>query len=166
MSTIVYRDGVLASDTRAYTGSIIPIGEKSKSRHYRSGIVAGITTSKPGTSERLFAWLGKILAQNDAPLDQILWEEADRLDGELGRFTILAVDNDRRAFLFEDSLFPSGPIEAPYYAVGSGREYAMGALDTGASAIDALRVACRADVYSDCPIDALKHDGYSWRLPR
>lgn len=160
MSTIVYRDGIMAGDGRAYTGNSAEIGSKAKIRRLSTGVLVGVSSQGPGTGERLFAWLEQHLAKSDS-FAAIDWEETSSLQN-LGKFTMLAVVSDHVAYLFEDNLFPSGPIKAPYYAIGSGREYALGAMVIGCCAVDALRAACKLDVWSDFPITATKHDGFTW----
>lgn len=46
-------------------------------------------------------------------------------------------------------------FEAPFYADGSGGEYAMGAMAMGANARQAVQVACRFDLASGDGIDTL-----------
>lgn len=40
------------------------------------------------------------------------------------------------------------PMEEPYMAIGSGAQVAMGALDAGATAEEAIDIACERDVYT------------------
>lgn len=40
------------------------------------------------------------------------------------------------------------PVEEPYMAIGSGAQAAMGALDAGATAEQAIEIACARDVYT------------------
>lgn len=39
-------------------------------------------------------------------------------------------------------------IRGPHHAVGSGSDLALGAMDAGATAEEAVRIACKRDVYS------------------
>lgn len=43
-------------------------------------------------------------------------------------------------------------IQAPFYACGSGREYALGAMMAGANAEAAVEIACILDVWSKGPV--------------
>ena len=47
-------------------------------------------------------------------------------------------------------------VNLPYFAIGSGRQYAMGALAQGASAEQAVEIACKFDPYSKSPVELLK----------
>ncbi len=47
-----------------------------------------------------------------------------------------------------DRFFILYPVEAQYYAGGSGAPFALGAMDVGATAHEALAVACQRDPFS------------------
>lgn len=47
-------------------------------------------------------------------------------------------------------------VNLPYFAIGSGRQYAMGALSNGASVEKAVEIACAYDPYSKLPIEKFK----------
>ncbi len=158
MSTIVYRDGVLAADTRAYSGNLSPVGQKNKIRRFSDGTLVGCSTAKVGVSERLFRWVHECIEEFGSLTDPRIQDPR----GDFGSFTMIAVDGKMRAYLFNDGFCPSGPLTAPYFAIGSGRDFALGAMRHGACALDAARVACGLDVWSDLPITALKHDGHAW----
>lgn len=144
MTTIVYRDGIMAADSRAYTGSRTPIGTKTKIRHLEDGTLVGVSSSIPGGGEAVLDWY-----LNGKP------ESVDLP----GSFTLLVVTANGQAFFARDTAFVSGPIDAPYFAIGSGEEYALGALSMGASAVDAVRAGVKHDVWSGFPILALAHEG-------
>lgn len=48
------------------------------------------------------------------------------------------------------------PITESFFAIGSGSEYAMGAMAVGASARKAVEVACRLDAHSGKGIDVVR----------
>lgn len=143
MTTICYRDGQLAADTRAYSGGSRPIGHKQKIGMVQlSGgeiLAFGISTAHPGLSEELRAWLGN--------------EKSPDYDPGPGReFEMLEVRDDGTVFYYQSSLTPSGPLEADYFAIGSGAEYALGALAHGATAQEAVEAASQHDVWTKAPI--------------
>lgn len=162
MTTICYRHGVMFGDSRAYTASSAPMGEKTKVARLTDGTLVGVSTGTPGSSERLIKWL-ESLVEKHGTLRAIDWENAHNIR-DLGKFTVLAVLAQGEALLFENSLFPSGPIKQDYYAAGSGRDYALGVLAHGGSAKDAIKVACELDVWSQLPATGLKHDGHSFTV--
>lgn len=142
MTTIVYRNGVMAADTRAYSGDKQPIGQKNKIGQVElsSGeiITFGISTPHPGYSEQIRAWLG-----NERSAD---YEPQER------EFDMLLVDGKGEVYFFHNNFVPSGPLTAEYFAAGSGAEYALGALAHGADAVEAVEAAAQLDVWTGAPI--------------
>lgn len=50
------------------------------------------------------------------------------------------------------------PVEDPFMAWGSGRDFAMGAMARGASAREAVEIACRFSIYCGLGIDEFSKD--------
>lgn len=48
MTTIAYRNGVMAADTRAYSGGKLPIGTKTKIERLEDGTLLGVSSITPG----------------------------------------------------------------------------------------------------------------------
>ena len=125
MTTIVYRDGTLAADTRMIQGTAI-IGNISK------------IVRRHAAAQRWF------------------------LDGEEGDPPVedetkaLVIDPRGKVEMFE----ADGTIEwrAPYLAIGSGKEFALGAMFMGATAQEAVRAAMQFDPYSGGRVMTLTHD--------
>lgn len=139
MSTIVYRDGIMAADSRGYTKGATPIGAKLKVWDVAGVGLIGITTFRPGLGELLVRWMRDGKQRDQAP------------GGELA-FEMLHVTPGGEVFYYHDNLEPSGPIIADYYAVGSGSEYALGAMAMGATAVQAVQAACMHDIWSTGPV--------------
>lgn len=143
MTTICYRDGILAGDTRAYSGDKQPIGHKIKIAQARqsSGAVVsfGISTPHPGFSEEIRHWVA-----NDRSPD------AEPPGGR--DFNMLLIDEQGDVYFYASSFVPSGPLWADYYAIGSGAEYALGAMAHGATAREAVEAAAQLDVWTGAPI--------------
>lgn len=76
-------------------------------------------------------------------------EKKPRIGGEEGGPCILIQYG--KAFVIESTLFPIRIIE-PFFAIGSGRDYAMAAMRCGRSAREAVEIACEFDIYSSAPI--------------
>lgn len=163
MSSIVYRDGIMVADTRAWYHHGMPIGDKQKVRGYGNGCLAGVSSADPGMSERVLTWLEWVF-DREPNIVNVNWEEQPRLDGKVD-FAMLVVAPDGDGYMFYDSLFPSGPLSASYFAIGSGAYYAIGALESGLGAVEAIRIAVRCDTCSGNHLSALKHDGHSWLPP-
>lgn len=144
MTTICYRNGILAADSRAYSGGKAPIGSKTKIFHNPElKLAGGCSTTAVGFGERFWMWLTGEIGDQD-------FKESQPEEG----FTALTIQ-DGEVFIYEDSPFPTGPLKADYFAIGSGREYALGAMEMGASALEAVRVACKHDVWSAEPLLAI-----------
>lgn len=129
MTTIVYRNGILAADTRSTRNDTIEPSESNKVFRLKDG--------------RLFAWCGKsgigIRVRewfNNPRLSLPSYEDTE------GGAVIVATNGE--LFTFEcGALVPAA--KAPYLAMGSGRHEAYGALAMGASARKAVSVAMQFD---------------------
>lgn len=145
MTTITYRDGIMASDSRAFAGDALPIGRKQKAFRLESGDLVGISTTVPGLGDSLIGWI-----VNDRC-------EPDRFPARFTEgksWTILLVRSGG-VFFCNDTAYLSGPLDAPYFAIGSGERYALGAMAMGASAERACEVGIDLDPWSDGPIQLL-----------
>ncbi|MGV1754861.1 hypothetical protein [Agrobacterium sp. CG674] len=141
MSTVVYSNGVMAADTRAYSGNGHPIGNKMKIRRLTDGSLVGVTTNVVGFSEAFMAYM-ETKDDNDLP-------------GCEFAFDALHVKPDGRVFLYCDSLSPAGPLIGEHFTIGSGRKYALGALTSGLDSVRAVEVAAQLDQFSGLPVAAL-----------
>lgn len=136
MTTIVYRDGVLAADSRAYSGDKTPIGTKTKIHRREDGAIYGISTNDVGGDKLLRKWVEEGCNH----------PSGDDLKPDC--FSMLLVDAMGQVFFANDNLSLSGPLEAEYFAIGTGREYALAAFYMGATAVQAIEVAKHFDVWS------------------
>lgn len=137
MTTICYRDGYLAADSRAYSGDREPMGMKTKLFDLKDGGAVGISTSCVGYSERFAKWLNDGADEKNFPFT--------------GDFHLVAlmVNGAGEVFYFKNSPYPTGPLKANFFSIGTGSDYALGAMEQGASAIDAIHVAKKLDVWTD-----------------
>jgi hypothetical protein len=130
MSTIAYKNRVMAADTRAYGGSYNATpGSKTKIHELPDGSLIGAITSDIGQGERYVAWVR-------AGANVADWQ------GALPDCDVMLVKPDGTMWLAVSSLHFSGPIETTGYAIGSGAKYAIGAMACGRSAKAAVVVAC------------------------
>jgi ATP-dependent protease HslVU (ClpYQ) peptidase subunit len=142
LTTIVYRDGVLAGDSRAYSGDKHPIGSKLKIRRLTDGTLLGASSTIPGAGEKVLDW----------------YAGGQKEDFDLpDHFTLLVAKPNGEVFYANDSAIFSGPLTSDFFSIGSGEQYAHGALLMGASAVEAVRAACFADAWTDFPIYAASH---------
>jgi hypothetical protein len=150
MTCIVYRDGKMAADSRAYAGDKHPIGSKVKIRRLNDGTLLGCSTTTPGGGEAIMDWWAK-----GKPEDATLPEH----------FTFLAVNPKGEGFYMTGPDFISGPLTAPFFAIGSGEAYCHGALEQGATAVEAVRIGIKCDNFSGFPIYELSHRGKTlWQI--
>jgi ATP-dependent protease HslVU (ClpYQ) peptidase subunit len=137
MTTIAFKDGILASDSR-YSHESFGITRGPKlfrktvgKREFLLGIAGDAHAAM------LFVdWYGT----SNADLYKILTEMAD------DNFAVLVWDGKH---LSEANRY-CRPIEVdePYYAIGSGAGHAMTAMDCGKNAVQAVRFAARRDHYT------------------
>lgn len=157
MTTIAYRDGVMCADTRGYSGWASPIGRKSKI-HWHDGVLMGVSTRCVGYGPVVIDWYCAGMPGGASGLkERLAFHNAD--DG----FTFLAVHPSGEAEYMLGYGLPAR-FNAPFYAIGSGDEYAMGAMEAGATVEEAVRIACKFDTLSELPIETLTHVGGPMRL--
>lgn len=142
MTTIVYRAGILAADSRAYSGDKTPIGTKAKIHSLEDGTIYGVSTNNVGGDRIIGDWVkGGCKEPGDVKPDS---------------FSMLLIDPLGQVFFANDNMSLSGPLTGEYFAIGTGREYALAAMFLGASAEDAVNVAKEFDVWSGGPVMTLE----------
>lgn len=141
MTTIAYRAGVLASDTQVSysdTQVLIPDLKLFIAGDYAVG-VCGDCRMIP-TVKR---WFEEHSCSPKKAHDR-MWDES---------FDILAMDRSGKLFtLLADQLY-EWPVD--FFAIGSGRMLALGAMSAGASAIEAVEAAADHDVYTSRPVQSI-----------
>lgn len=150
MTTIAYRDGILAADSRVTHDS-----EAGGTRIFKCTklyrkiakldgeeqevILATAGESAPG--ELFVEWFGTGKDVTDMR-DTFVLGMAD--------FTVLVLKHDG---LYEVDMYCHiSKVLDKFYAVGSGAKAAMGAMHMGADAYKAVQIACKIDPYSAPPI--------------
>lgn len=145
MTVLAYRAGVLASDSQAtLNGSSGAVARKIARN--KTGDLAG-ATGDAVYAQAFLDWFeaGEKKKRPDAT-------EKGKADASNRG---LIVRNGGPIEIYEfDGMFK---IKAEYYALGSGRSEALGAMAAGADAVGAVRAACAHDVYCGGEIQILKH---------
>lgn len=137
MTTIAYRDGVLAAD-RLITSGTLRCGEMRKIATNEAGWLCGC--AGPITASAIvLAWI-EAGAEGEPPEAK----EADAI--------IVSPDG---AVHFWTGYGPLTRAHGDFFAVGSGERIAVGAMAAGASAIDAVRIAIAHDTATGGPVDYL-----------
>lgn len=134
MTTVVYRDGILAADTQITYGATIMPCKIKKLTKLPNGALFGYC----GSVE-----LGEIMKKSLINIGQSDGVLEDRRDLDKENFEGILVTPEGRTLFFENRSWVS--VEVPYVAMGSGKEHAYGALALGASAKQAVRAAILLD---------------------
>lgn len=146
MSTVVYKDGIIACDSQMTNGAEMQLGvhKIGRSAHFLFGFTGRMSVMYP-----LFDWLcdveGNTFGQ-DIPDPTTFYRHANKLDtcGSDDGFAIIA-DREKRVYgVSTDGLVT--PYPRGWEAIGSGGTYAVGALHMGADARRAVAVAKECDV--------------------
>lgn len=96
-------------------------------------------------------WAEKGFAEKHRPdLAEHFGKRADEY-----RFSVAVVNLDGTVTLVDDELEPL-PMADEYFAIGSGGSFALGAMDAGASAEEAVKIACKRDLYTSEPVEVEK----------
>lgn len=138
MTTIAYKDGVLAADSRATRGNTIVPGVTPKLHRMSDGSVA--TSCGTTANGRAFIrWLdaGK---EGKAP--------------DLDKGTVIHLQADGKVFEYWDE----HPVQThgPFEAWGSGADFALAAMHLGFNAEDAVKAACKCDTGSAEPVFTMR----------
>src|ERR1700723_102109 len=138
MTTIVYRDGVLAADTRGEHGGWISPTRFSKITRLDDGRLVAISGNYNYWTKFLTWLLDPIKDQPD------LKEEA----------TAIVITPNGEVRRYEQTSYHV--VDAPFVALGSGAPPALGALHAGATALEAVRIAGLVDPYTGTDIESLR----------
>lgn len=138
MTTIVYRDGILAWDSRWTDDQGFVYDNRKGWRDNESGVIIAFAGA-PGVAYEVLRNVlsdeeDEIKIKKDEDLDLVLLWQDGRLEvyDELGR-----------CFPYDTGNF---------YAWGSGAKAALGALHMGATARGAIEMASKVDLYTGGPI--------------
>lgn len=130
MTTIAYKDGIVAFDSYITAGELVVDFEKNKCQTHKGVkfIFSGKVTDEPMIVD---AWFN---GSEEKDCD------ASALVIANGKPYYCAYDETGEFFKYE--------VTERAAAYGSGSPYALGAMDNGASAVEAVKIACNRDVYS------------------
>ncbi|AXQ69584.1 peptidase HslV family [Caulobacter phage CcrSC] len=138
MTTLAYKDGVLAADTRICDGTLM-LGVFTKIRRIGPVLTAGCGNAQDVA--KFNAWV------------------SSGMEGEfsMGESECWLIAPGQPVLIYENDTFLR--IDAPFYASGTGGEIARGAMAMGADAVTAVRQAILHDSATGPPIDVLYLDG-------
>lgn len=136
MTTIAYRDGILAGDGRE---TAYELGESTFIVRDNAPKVYKLSDG------RLFG--GSKTSEDIAVLLDALKEGKEKWPApKLEDVNALCIDTDGTIWFYEGARWDK--VELPYYAVGSGARFAFPALDAGVSAERAVEISTKRDPYS------------------
>lgn len=150
VTVIAYRDGVMAADSLLTSNGMYQ-GEAVKVRDI-NGCLVGISGTW-GVACELFSWF------EDECADRIKRPPATiHVDDDKYPVNMLIVNKRNGAVFYIDGLgFPQS-VTSKFFAIGSGANVAMGAMEMGADAVKAVKVACKYDSYCGGRIRVVKLD--------
>jgi ATP-dependent protease HslVU (ClpYQ) peptidase subunit len=131
MTVIAYKDGVLAADKRAENNGLAMT--VTKIEKIKDALV-GVSGNAAHTFA-LFSWVENGCVKDDYP-------EFQKTDDYS---VILMITHKREIVRFERTPWPIH-FHDLYHATGSGRNYAIAAMHMGATAIEAVEIACKFDI--------------------
>lgn len=137
MTTVVYRDGVLAADSRATSNGLIDNQTTKVWSH--KGVLIGACGSQ-ALCERFRSWVVAGM-EGESP-----YEGAEDGNG--------IVVSAAGVVCFSDS--GCWRVSEPFYTLGSGYQLALGALAMGATAQEAVEIAARFDTMTGGKITVLR----------
>lgn len=138
MTTIAYRDGVMAADSGCFNNGLYE-GEVDKIWVMPDvGVMA--CCGEYGAILKVVEWLKDGAQPNRKP----------RLSKE-SQFAGLLITPEGEVLHYQIGLRPLR-IVADFHAIGSGRQIAVGAMAAGASAEQAVQIACHYDRISMAPV--------------
>lgn len=147
MTTIIATRNKILSDGKVTVGSRVDQYNFKKVRKIGDYLVGG--AGRLSSILTFFSWFEQNLqcqAAQEAIPGLMIQSDPDKEDEE---FVALVVHPDGKIFIHEgNNPARAMPIEAEYYAVGSGADYALAALDGGATPEVAMDVAKLRDAFS------------------
>ena len=141
MTTIAYRNGIIAYDSRATRGDLIATDNREKRRE-KNGVIFVLSGRQDHIEAMMSLWFGEEIeiepnSHGFVIAENVLWE--------------IGYDEDFVKLIFDP---------AEYHAFGSGDYHAITAMDMGASAVEAVQMAMKRDVYTGGEIRTIKGVGY------
>ena len=139
MTTICYRDGVLAADSLVTLGSTKVHGSYQKIRRIGEYLVG--TAGAVADCQAFVVWLKACDSTQPPPK---------------GEYGALVVGPQGRVREIENGSVLPCPRGAKFFALGSGGPYALAAMYAGATATEAVKIAAKIDTSTGLPVKTLK----------
>lgn len=141
MTTIAYKDGVIAYDSRMTSGDIV-VDDNFKKMFVKDNMNIFYCGSVGDLDEFLNCVFNDVKSERVLDCESFLF-----VDGKINAVDICE-DRVRKISLRSDN----------HYAIGSGRRLALAYMDTGMSSEEAVIATCRRDIYTGGTIRTFKID--------
>ena len=145
-TTIAYRDGIMACDSQ-WTSAEMVLSSACKIERLPSGALYGASGYTDDRELKLL--IAMVKNEEELPLASVLEKVTIECQA------LLILPNGKVFRIMTGDNAEVCPIEAPFAAVGSGQGIALGAMAHGASALQAVTIACDFDIYTRRPVHSL-----------
>jgi len=156
MTVIAYRNGILACDSLWTCGGLKILWQKKVVR-LSSGALFG--DSGDADNRALIELVDQVATSEDLP-------SVDELAAIRGASKSLLIFPDGYGWVIatpgtdkhsdDCGVYPAFTKRQEFAAVGAGEQLAIGAMEMGASAVEAVKVACRRNAYCGLPVHELE----------
>jgi 20S proteasome alpha/beta subunit len=144
VTTVVYKDGVMASDSRIVEGGSIFPGKQQKVFKLPDGTLFGFC-GEVSVALEMLAYMTDDDDEDNCPT----WRGSDT--------QVIHVESPTKLWNYEGHAGVWIPCRTPYIAIGSGAPYAYGAMAAGrVSAAEAVKIAMKFDPNSGGPVRVVK----------
>lgn len=150
MTTIAWDGKTLAADQCSWSGSVrrrVCKVFKIKSKDRGTLLVA--FSGNASFATKVLDWMSGKCDRPDP-------RDFHRLD-DLGRQCAVAIDSARRVWALSNSLIWE-PMNESIFAHGAGQEFAWGALEAGATAVQAIEITARRSDFAGFGVDTVQFD--------
>lgn len=147
MTTIAYKAGLIAADSRETDGNTVGVCEKLFRKRVGKRDVVIATAGGSYAGMLFFDWFGS--GKEPPSILSTLNLEED--------FDVLILD--RGKVYTANHLCRPIEVITPFIAIGSGDMAALAAMHCGRGAREAVRIACKIDPYSAAPIVTMSMPG-------
>ncbi len=130
MTTIVYKNNIIAIDSRFTAGGTI-CDDNANKIHKKNGVIFACCGPVSEYPEIIKAYFGEPYKEKS---------DVAAIVADKGRVYVVAIDPDD-GFFKED-------ITDSYVCLGTGQKHAYTALDCGCHPVDAVKMAIKRDIYS------------------
>lgn len=147
MTTIAYRQGIMAADSFAGGGDVFD-GSAIKLRQLADGGVLGFS-GELSMLEHVVAWVERGANAYEPP--------PVKYDEDATWTALIAYPTH---VVYVEHTWRTVRLDAEYHASGIGRQFALGAMANGASAEKAVIAACQHSIHTRLPVITMKVKGW------